>query len=105
MAVGATRQINNAYNIAKATALELSAVGINWMLAPVLDAINPHNASLIGVRSFGEDPNQVARFVSGFVDGLRFGGVASSAGHFPSTGGVPDETQPGKRRSILQVKS
>jgi beta-N-acetylhexosaminidase len=37
-----TRSPNAAFDIAKATATELAAVGINWNFAPVLDVISDH---------------------------------------------------------------
>lgn len=86
MVIGATRSPDRAYEIAKATARELVSVGVNWIFAPILDVVNPSNSNIIGVRSFGEDAQQVGKFGQAFADGLRAGGLACSAGHFPSTG-------------------
>jgi beta-N-acetylhexosaminidase len=65
---------------------ELSALGINWNLAPVADVnVNPANP-VIGVRSYGEDPAKVAELAAAFASGLSDGGVLATAKHFPGHG-------------------
>jgi beta-N-acetylhexosaminidase len=65
---------------------ELAALGINWNLAPVVDVnVNPRNP-LIGVRSYGEEPELVADLASAFSAGLAKGGVLATAKHFPGHG-------------------
>jgi beta-N-acetylhexosaminidase len=55
-------------------------------LAPVADAnTNPANP-VIGVRSFGAEPELVARHVAAFVEGTQRVGVAACAKHFPGHG-------------------
>ena len=68
------------------TAREARAAGIHWAFAPVADVnINPANP-IINLRSFGEDPERVARLVAAFVGGARAGGVLSTVKHFPGHG-------------------
>ncbi|HMA16996.1 MAG TPA: glycoside hydrolase family 3 N-terminal domain-containing protein, partial [Thermoanaerobaculia bacterium] len=56
--------------------------------APVADVnVDPAN-TVINVRSYGEDPETVARFVSAFVRGVQSGGVLATAKHFPGHGGT-----------------
>ena len=65
---------------------DLAALGINWNLAPVVDVnVNPKNP-VIGVRSYGEDPQLVADCASAFARGLRSSGVLATAKHFPGHG-------------------
>ena len=72
--------------VAAAIAAELARVGVNLNLAPVADAnTNPLNP-VIGVRSFGADPELVARHVAAFVRGTQRRGVAACAKHFPGHG-------------------
>ena len=72
--------------VAAAIAGELAAAGINLNLAPVADVnTNPENP-VIGVRSFGADPEPVARHVAAFVEGTQRQGVAACAKHFPGHG-------------------
>ncbi|HET8600383.1 MAG TPA: beta-N-acetylhexosaminidase [Segeticoccus sp.] len=64
----------------------LRAVGIDLNLAPVADVnVNPRNP-VIGTRSFGADPELVARHVAAYVQGLQSRGVAACAKHFPGHG-------------------
>ena len=64
----------------------LGAAGVNLALAPVADlGGNPANP-VIGVRSFGADPAQVAAHTAAFVAGLQSNLVAACAKHFPGHG-------------------
>ncbi|KAI9683109.1 MAG: hypothetical protein M1829_005900 [Trizodia sp. TS-e1964] len=90
MAMGATQSPSQAYDIAKASAKELKAVGINWNLAPVLDTLDTSgsgkfNELLLKPRSFGNDPQLVGKFGVACIQGLRDGGIPSCAKHFPGT--------------------
>jgi beta-N-acetylhexosaminidase len=65
---------------------ELRHVGVDLDLAPVADVnSNPLNP-VIGVRSFGEEPDLVGRHVAAFVDGLQSAGVGACLKHFPGHG-------------------
>src|SRR5439155_10105382 len=75
-----------AYDIALATGRELKALGINMNLAPVVDVNNNPANPVIGVRSFGEDPQQVARLGAATVKGYRAAGIITSLKHFPGHG-------------------
>ncbi|HZC06654.1 MAG TPA: glycoside hydrolase family 3 N-terminal domain-containing protein [Ktedonobacterales bacterium] len=86
MALGATRDAALTQAVAEATGQELRALGVNMNLAPDADVnSNPANP-VIGVRSFGEDPQLVARLVAAAVIGQRAAGVASVLKHFPGHG-------------------
>src|SRR6266699_2868308 len=86
MALGATGSEQVVYGVAQATGRELKALGINMNLAPVLDVNNNPANPVIGVRSFGEDPHQVARLAAASVRGYRAAGVISDLKHFPGHG-------------------
>lgn len=95
MAVAAAGDIKAARMAAAHTAAELRAVGINWNFAPVADVnVNPFNP-VIGVRSFGSDPERVAQFVAAQVAGYQEGGVAASAKHFPGHGDTDVDSHTG----------
>lgn len=65
---------------------ELRAMGININIAPVLDInSNPENP-VIGVRSYGDDPDRVARLGMGYIKGIQGSGVIATAKHFPGHG-------------------
>jgi beta-N-acetylhexosaminidase len=84
--LGAARSRELAYRAGWATARELGAVGINFNLAPVLDVLSNPDNPVIGDRSLGSDPDEVARLGWGLVEGLRDGGVIPCGKHFPGHG-------------------
>ena len=86
LALGAVDDVGLTERVAAAIGGDLRAVGVNVNLAPVADAnTNPQNP-IVGVRSFGSDPELVARHVGAFVRGLQGVGVAACAKHFPGHG-------------------
>lgn len=86
MAIGATRSQDAARFAGEVTAREARAIGIHWVLAPVADVnSNPANP-VINLRSYGEDPELVARLAAAFVRGAHAGGALTSAKHFPGHG-------------------
>ncbi len=86
MALGAIGSEQVAYEVALATGRELKALGINMNLAPVVDVNNNPANPVIGVRSFGEDPRQVARLGAAMVRGYHDAGLYSCLKHFPGHG-------------------
>jgi beta-N-acetylhexosaminidase len=92
MAIGATGDADLAERVGRAIGLELRAVGVNVNYAPVLDlAVNPANPSL-GIRSFGDDPAEVARLARAWLRGLQSAGVAGTGKHFPGKGAAGVDT-------------
>ncbi|HEY7849193.1 MAG TPA: glycoside hydrolase family 3 N-terminal domain-containing protein, partial [Ktedonobacterales bacterium] len=86
MALGATDDQALTQAVAEATGQELRTLGITMNLAPDADInSNPANP-VIGVRSFGEDPQLVARLSAAAVRGYRAAGVVCSLKHFPGHG-------------------
>ncbi len=64
----------------------VAAAGIDIDLAPTVDVnVDPRNP-VIGVRSFGADPELVARHTAAAVRGLQSAGVAACAKHYPGHG-------------------
>ncbi|MGI8314134.1 glycoside hydrolase family 3 N-terminal domain-containing protein [Halobacillus mangrovi] len=86
MALGATRSEEISNEVGHAIGEELSSLGINMNLAPVLDVNNNPDNPVIGVRSFGEDPQLVADLGVAYTKGLQETGVAATAKHFPGHG-------------------
>ncbi|WP_028267622.1 glycoside hydrolase family 3 protein [Arthrobacter sp. MA-N2] len=71
---------------ASAIGHELASLGINLNLAPDADVNSAPNNPVIGVRSFGAEPDLVARHTAAWIRGLEDAGVASCAKHFPGHG-------------------
>lgn len=88
MGVAATGSKKLAREIAKASALELSACGINWIMGPVLDVLTNSRNQPLGARSFGDDPQEVSAYGIECMKGLREGGLATCGKHFPSYGNL-----------------
>jgi beta-N-acetylhexosaminidase len=96
MAVAATGDPSLAEQEGRIVALEAGAIGVNQILAPVADVnVDPANP-VINVRSYGEDPAEVARFVAAFVRGVESGGVIATVKHFPGHG----DTRTDSHRSL-----
>ena len=101
MAVAATGDTGLAEREGRIVAAEARALGINQILAPVADVnIEPDNP-VINVRSFGEDPRDVARYVAAFVRGVQSEGVLATAKHFPGHG----DTHTDSHRSLSVLRA
>jgi beta-N-acetylhexosaminidase len=95
MALGATRRPGDAFATGNVTAKELKALGINQNYAPVADVnINPLNP-VIGVRSFGENPDLVSQMTAAAVRGEQRGGVSATLKHFPGHGDTVTDSHSG----------
>lgn len=68
------------------TAREALAIGINWVLAPVVDVNNNPLNPVINVRAFGETPEAVSQLTSAFIRGATQYPVLTTAKHFPGHG-------------------
>ncbi|HEY9819737.1 MAG TPA: glycoside hydrolase family 3 N-terminal domain-containing protein [Candidatus Sericytochromatia bacterium] len=68
------------------TAQEALAIGINWVLAPVVDVNNNPLNPVINVRAFGETPETVGKLASAFIRGAQRYPVLTTAKHFPGHG-------------------
>lgn len=88
MGIAATGRADLAYEIAKATAMEVSACGVNLMLGPVLDVLNNARYQPLGVRATGDDPQEVSHYGLAALRGIRDAGIASCGKHFPSYGNL-----------------
>lgn len=86
MALGATNSTAYAFETGKLIGKELKALGINVNFAPVLDVNNNPSNPVIGIRSFGSDPELVARLGVSYINGLRHSKVISAGKHFPGHG-------------------
>ena len=69
-----------------ATAIEARAIGLNWVLAPVVDVNNNPDNPVINVRAFGETPEIVSKLASAFIRGASGHPVLTTAKHFPGHG-------------------
>lgn len=86
MAVAATGDTEYAERQGRIVAREAKLLGINQIYAPVADVNNNPDNPVINVRSYGEDPVEVARFVSAFIRGVQSEKILATVKHFPGHG-------------------
>jgi beta-N-acetylhexosaminidase len=95
MALGAAGDRGLARRAGEVLGRELAAMGINVNYAPSCDVnINPANPG-VGIRSFGEDPKDVAELAVAMVAGIQSMGVASTIKHFPGHGDTSSDSHYG----------
>lgn len=99
------------YDYGYEVARESRASGINMVLGPVLDVLPGGKGSLAGVigsRSFGSDPDRVARLGCAYARGVEDGGAVSVAKHFPGHGSADGDSHKSlpevrkSRRSLME---
>lgn len=74
------------YEVGKAVAEQLRAVGVTMLHSPVCDVnVNPDNPE-IGTRAFSDDATLCADNAVRLYEGLRDGGLVATAKHFPGRG-------------------
>jgi beta-glucosidase-like glycosyl hydrolase/CubicO group peptidase (beta-lactamase class C family) len=86
MAFGAIGDERFAYEYGRITAREARATGVHMLFAPVLDVNSNPDNPVIATRSFGADPDAVARLGAAFIRGARAGGAFTTGKHFPGHG-------------------
>ena len=86
MAIGASSYPIDSYYSAYYISREIKALGINMNFAPTIDLYTNRDSSVIGARSFGEDPDFVGQLGAAFVAGSLAAGVIPTAKHFPGHG-------------------
>lgn len=98
MAYGAANDPQLTRALGAATAREARALGIHWVFAPDADVNNNPENPIINIRSFGEDPQLVARHVTAFIEGAHsdpHSRVLVTAKHFPGHGDTNIDTHMG----------
>lgn len=95
MAFGAIGDERFAQEYGRITAREARASGVHFLFSPVLDVnSNPENP-VIATRSFGGDPDLVARMGAAFIRGARDGGAFTTGKHFPGHGDTSTDSHIG----------
>lgn len=95
MAFGATGDPAFAKYEGEVTAREARALGVQWVYYPVADVNNNPDNPIINIRSFGENPQDVAAMVRAFIEGAhadKKNFVLATAKHFPGHGDTAVDT-------------
>ncbi|QVQ53637.1 glycoside hydrolase family 3 protein [Spiractinospora alimapuensis] len=85
-ALGAIDDPDLTRSVMRSMGLELRGLGVTLDLAPSVDVNVADDNPTIGTRSFGSDPEVVARQAAAAIAGLQEAGVAACAKHFPGHG-------------------
>lgn len=80
------KSADDAIYFARTTADELRQIGVNMNMAPVLDVLPTDGPSVMEARSFGHDPNHVARMGTTVIHQLQLKRIMAVAKHFPGIG-------------------
>lgn len=86
MAIGQTNSEEIGELVGFITSYELRKLGINFLLAPILDINNNPENPVINTRSFGSDPERVTKVGCAYERGARKGGAIPVIKHFPGHG-------------------
>ena len=101
MAIGAAGDLDAARFEGVETAREARALGVQWIFAPVSDVNNNPANPVINIRSFGENPEQVSRYVTAYIEGAHSdpkNRVLVTAKHFPGHGDTDIDSHLGLAR-------
>ena len=93
--IGASGDVQNAYNAGSTIGSYLAALGFNVDFAPVADVLTNPDNQVIGQRSFGSDAQTVAGMVTSELQGLSAAGVYGKVKHFPGHGGTSGDSHDG----------
>ena len=92
MMLGAISDIDLIEQYGEEVGRQCREMGIHVNFAPVIDVNSNAKNPVIGIRSFGEDPENVARKAIAYGRGLEKAGVISVAKHFPGHGDTHNDS-------------
>ena len=92
MTLGALPHSDLVYALGKRLGVRKRSMGVHVTFAPVVDVNSESKNPIIGVRSFGDDPNKVAEYGAAFMEGLQAAGVWAVAKHFPGHGAAVQDS-------------
>ena len=85
--IGATRNVQYAYNLGYMSNKEAAAIGCNLSFAPVSDILYNWENPVIGLRTYGNEVDRVVEMTKAYMDGAHANpGFCCAAKHFPGDG-------------------
>ncbi len=85
-AIAATGDEKWAYEMARIGAEESAAVGCNWNFAPIVDLTYNWRNTIVQLRAFNDNPDDVIRYAKAFFKGVKTQNFATCMKHFPGDG-------------------
>lgn len=108
LTVGALQNLALVEKLGEALAYESHQTGVHMSFSPVLDVnTNPKNP-IIGVRSFGSNPDEVSEKGTALIQGMERAGVLACGKHFPGHGDTQSDshkTLPVVDRTLDELKA
>lgn len=92
MELGATRDMVLIKQSAEEVARQMKRIGVHISLGPVVDVNNQPLNPVIGMRSFGENPELVADCGMAYMQGLQENGIIAVAKHYPGHGATTTDS-------------
>jgi beta-N-acetylhexosaminidase len=92
MAIGASGYPADAWYSGYYISREIKVLGININFAPSVDLYTNHNSTIIGPRSFGDNPVQAGILGAAFSAGSVAAGIIPTAKHFPGHGDTDSDS-------------
>ena len=86
LAIGSSGYPQDAYYTGYYIGQELRALGINMNFAPTIDIYSTIESTVIGPRSFGENPEYTGILGASWAKGHADAGIIATAKHFPGHG-------------------
>ena len=72
--------------MATISAREAAAVGCNWNFAPIVDLLYNWRNTIVQLRAFNDNPEDVIRYAKAFFKGMKTQNIATCMKHFPGDG-------------------
>ncbi|WP_159517855.1 glycoside hydrolase family 3 N-terminal domain-containing protein [Sunxiuqinia indica] len=95
MALGAIQQDSLIYQMGYEIGEQMKRIGVHINFAPVADVNSNPDNPVINYRSFGEDPQNVARKTWLYTKGMQDAGILAVAKHFPGHGDTQTDSHLG----------
>ncbi len=86
MAIGSSGYPADSWYSAFYISREIKALGINMNFAPTVDLFTDHDSTIIGTRSFGDNPEKAGILGAAWANGSETAGVIPTVKHFPGHG-------------------
>ncbi|MDR3366788.1 MAG: serine hydrolase, partial [Prevotellaceae bacterium] len=92
IALGAIKDDSLIYRMGAEVAGQFRQLGMHVNFAPVADVNSDPDNPVINVRSFGQNPQAVARKCIAYANGMQDNGVIACAKHFPGHGNTDKDS-------------
>jgi len=92
MGIAATGDSLLSYKQGTIIAKEANAIGVNMILAPVVDINNNSDNPIINIRSYGDNKDSVVKYSVPFIKGIQDQGLIACIKHYPGHGNTATDS-------------